>query len=319
MTVSFPKSYASRRALAGVALLALAGCATQSIAFPGASSLPVSGGIPQPSEVAQAPGPADPTPHMSLNPIPTTVPEPPAETATTPSPQTSTPLVTPTPTPTPTLTPGKPIYLEGSVGPEVRELQARLKQIGWMSGDVTDHFGPTTAKAVAGFQAKRGLPVTGAVDRATLDRLLAMTHDPEEWELTNQPKPELTRPPLELDARCLTGRAVCASKTARQMAWVVDGKVVKTFDVRFGGSKSPTREGQFSVGWKSRDHVSTIYHTAMPFAMFFSGGQAIHYSENFAAVGYDDASHGCINVRDRDGIAWLFDQVQVGDKVVVYR
>ena len=56
----------------------------------------------------------------------------------------------------------------------------------------------------------------------------------------------------------------------------------------------------------------------MPFAMFFSGGQAVHYSSDFAAIGYNGASHGCVNVRDYDAVAWLFDQVQVGDKVVVY-
>ncbi len=47
----------------------------------------------------------------------------------------------------------------------------------------------------------------------------------------------------------------------------------------------------------------------MPFAMFFSGGQAVHYSSDFAANGYYGASHGCVNVRDYDGVAWLFDQV----------
>ena len=56
----------------------------------------------------------------------------------------------------------------------------------------------------------------------------------------------------------------------------------------------------------------------MPFAMFFSGGQAVHYSPDFASVGYNGASHGCVNVRDHAGVAWLFDQVAVGDKVVVY-
>ncbi len=56
----------------------------------------------------------------------------------------------------------------------------------------------------------------------------------------------------------------------------------------------------------------------MPYAMFFSRGQAVHYSADFAARGYDGASHGCVNVRDRDAVAALFDQVRVGDKVVVY-
>ena len=72
--------------------------------------------------------------------------------------------------------------------------------------------------------------------------------------------------------------------------------------VRFGSSYTPTREGLFHVGWKSRDHVSKLYDSAMPFAMFFSGGQAVHYSSDFAAQGYSGASHGCVNVRDRAGI-----------------
>ena len=55
------------------------------------------------------------------------------------------------------------------------------------------------------------------------------------------------------------------------------------------------------------------------FTMFFSGGQAVHYSSDFAARGYSGASHGCVNVRDYDALASLFDQVAVGDKVVVYR
>ncbi len=44
----------------------------------------------------------------------------------------------------------------------------------------------------------------------------------------------------------------------------------------------------------------------------------MHYSPDFAAVGYDGASHGCVNVRDYDGMAALYDEVRVGDAVVVY-
>ena len=88
--------------------------------------------------------------------------------------------------------------------------------------------------------------------------------------------------------------------------------------VRFGASYTPTREGLFHVGWKSRDHVSNLYDSSMPFAMFFSGGQAVHYSSDFAARGYLGASHGCVNVRDYEGVKWLFDQVAIGDKVVIY-
>jgi hypothetical protein len=205
----------------------------------------------------------------------------------------------------------------GDDGPEVRTLQARLRQIAWLSGDVTDHYGPTTTAAIKGFQAKREIAVTGYVDQRTLRRLHAMTREPTADELANK-LPGSTTTTAALDARCTTGRALCIDKTSRTIRWVVDGAVRRTMAVRFGASYTPTREGLFHVGWKSRDHVSSLYDTPMPFAMFFSGGQAVHYSADFAATGYNGASHGCVNVRDRAGIEWLFDQVGVGDKVVIY-
>jgi lipoprotein-anchoring transpeptidase ErfK/SrfK len=143
-----------------------------------------------------------------------------------------------------------------------------------------------------------------------------MTTEPTADELANVPPDPADGAPL--DPRCLTGRVLCVDKTSSSLRWVVDGKVRRTLDARFGGNGYVTREGQFSVYRKSRDHVSTIYETSMPFAMFFSGGQAVHYSPDFAARGYAGASHGCVNIRDYDAIAALFDEVQLGDKVVVY-
>ena len=143
-----------------------------------------------------------------------------------------------------------------------------------------------------------------------------MTAAPTADELANRP-PD----PAEgstLDPRCLTGRALCVDKTSNSLRWVVDGTVLTTLDVRFGQEGMETREGQFAISYKSRDHVSSLYDTSMPFAMFFSGGQAVHYSPDFAANGYNGGSHGCVNVRDYDAIASLFEQVQIGDKVVVY-
>jgi lipoprotein-anchoring transpeptidase ErfK/SrfK len=215
--------------------------------------------------------------------------------------------------------PGKRLLGPGDRGPKVRALQARLRQIGWFAGDVSDRYGPQTTTAVKGFQAKRRIAVTGYVDRRTLRRLVAMTHTPTTAELQNKITP-MGNVPGRLDSRCLTGRALCVDKSSRTLRWVVGGTVRKTLDVRFGSTinNTPTREGLFHVGWKSRDHVSKLYDSAMPYAMFFSGGQAVHYSSDFAARGYAGASHGCVNVRDLTGIRWLFDQVQVGDKVVVY-
>ena len=123
---------------------------------------------------------------------------------------------------------------------------------------------------------------------------------------------------FRLDSRCLTGRTFCVSMAQNKMAWVVDGKVQKIVDVRFGKTATPTRKGSFRIFRKSRDHFSSIYKVDMPFALFFDGGIAIHYSANFARVGYNGGSGGCVNVRDYAQMQRFFDTARVGDKVIVY-
>lgn len=255
-----------------------------------------------------------PSEKPSAAPVRVAVPEP-----LTPEPtRTRKPTPKPAPVPEPVLQPGPRLLGPGDESDEVKDLQARLRQIDWFDADVTGYYGEVTEAAVRGFQAKREIPVTGEVDQRTTDRLLAMTTEPTAAELTNQVATTGGNTPGALDARCLTGRVLCIDKSSSTLRWVVDGAVERTVDVRFGASSTPTREGLFHVSYKNRDHVSSLYESSMPFAMFFSGGQAVHYSSDFAAVGYAGASHGCVNVRDYDAVAWLFDQVSVGDPVVVY-
>ncbi|MFE3410652.1 L,D-transpeptidase family protein [Streptomyces mirabilis] len=208
----------------------------------------------------------------------------------------------------------KVLWSRGDKGNDVREVQARLHQLAWLIPAPTGTYDTPTVTAVKGFQGKRGLPRTGELDAVTWGRLRGMTHKPAAWELY----PYGGQPAARPDPRCMTGRVLCVSKTSRTLRWMIDGRTVSEMDVRFGSQYTPTREGVFSVYFKSRYHVSTIYHTSMPYAMFFSGGQAVHYSPDFAARGYYGASHGCVNVRDEGKIAALFAQVRNGDKVVVY-
>jgi lipoprotein-anchoring transpeptidase ErfK/SrfK len=127
--------------------------------------------------------------------------------------------------------------------------------------------------------------------------------------------------PKWVDPRCMTGKVICIDMNPkdRKVRWVVNGKVKMTFAARFGSRDLPTRTGVYTVYMKSRDHYSTLYNSQMPYAMFFSGGQAVHYSPDFAARGYSGASHGCVNLRDPNGARKLFAKVSVGTKVVVYR
>lgn len=248
---------------------------------------------------------------VTTEPAPST---PPASPSAPPPP--TEPVTAPPPTARPSTAPPPPQVLlrTGSEGPQVRELQARLRQIGHFGRTPTGYYGTVTAEAVRSFQVKRGTEATGATDAVTWRKLLAMTRTPTADELD----PPTERPVAEPDERCLTGRVLCISKKSRTLAWMIDGRVVSAMDVRFGSEYTPTREGEFPVFWKSRDHVSTLYDTPMPYALFFSGGEAVHHSADFAANGYGGASHGCVNVRDKAKVAALFDQVKNGDKVVIY-
>ncbi|GGU36035.1 hypothetical protein GCM10010274_24210 [Streptomyces lavendofoliae] len=203
---------------------------------------------------------------------------------------------------------------EGTENERVRELQARLRQLGHFHRSPTAFYGSMTGKAVSAFQQERGLPATGEVDGDTWAKLTATSRRPTAGELRPPTTNELDKP----DARCMTGRVLCVSKESRTLAWMIDGKVVSAMDVRFGSENTPTREGTFQVDRKERHWKSTLYHTSMPYSMFFSRGQAVHYSADFKARGYSGGSHGCVNVRDMDRLAAVFEQVKVGDKVVVH-
>lgn len=217
--------------------------------------------------------------------------------------------------------PGDPLISPGAKGDKVKDLQARLKQLGRFSVLIDGEYGPMTEKAVKKFQLKHGLADTGKVDQQTLDKLNSKTRKPTADELANvTPKAKgEDAAGVKLDQRCMTGRVLCASKSERKLRWVVDGQILKTFSVRFGRSSLPTAEGHFHVTWKSKDHYSKKYQAPMPYAMFFYGGQAIHYSPEFAGGGYGIGSHGCVNVKDKAGIAQVYSEVRVGDSVVVYR
>ncbi|GGS65595.1 L,D-transpeptidase family protein [Streptomyces cinerochromogenes] len=274
------------------ALAALCGCTVRPAGPDGKRGLPVRVQVPG----SPGTGTAPPTPAAP----PTAPIAPPKAPAATPA--------------TPAVPAPRVLWSRGDSGPAVRELQARLRQLAWLTAAPTGSYGELTERAVRGFQGRRGLPRTGATDAVTWQRLVAMTRTPGTWELYVMGGQPAGAP----DPRCLTGRVLCISKTSRTLRWMVDGRTLSTMAVRFGAQYTPTREGVFRVYWKSRHHVSTLYDSPMPYAMFFSGGQAVHYSYDFAARGYAGGSHGCVNVRDETAIARLFAQVRVGDKVVVH-
>ena len=181
------------------------------------------------------------------------------------------------------------------------------------SATSTATYGDETVEAVRGFQDKRGIAVTGRVDQRTHDRLYAMTTDPSRDQLGLHNIPGRARRPVRDRPGDL--------RRQDQPDPALDDRRRGAQDASTSASAARRRRpGRVRSPSATRAATTSRSSTArsMPFAMFFSGGQAVHYSSDFAAVGYDGASHGCVNVRDYEGVAWLFDQVAIGDKVVVY-
>jgi lipoprotein-anchoring transpeptidase ErfK/SrfK len=208
------------------------------------------------------------------------------------------------------------LWQVGSSGSAVRGLEARLVQLRLLpTTEVDGVYRAATVRAVSAYQVRAVVPVTGKVDELTWLSLRFDTSTPTQAQLY----PPRNAAVLALDRRCRTGRVMCVDKSARKLTWVVNGAIRRTLQVRFGSQFTPTREGSFRVYRKSVNHVSSLYHTPMPYAMFFSGGQAVHYSPDFARVGYAGASHGCVNTRDKPSVAALFREVRLGDRVVVHR
>jgi lipoprotein-anchoring transpeptidase ErfK/SrfK len=82
--------------------------------------------------------------------------------------------------------------------------------------------------------------------------------------------------------------------------------------VRPGGPDLPTPTGTFRVQWKDREHVSSEFGDAMPYAVFFAaGGIAFHQGSLVTP------SHGCVHL-DATAAAAYYKTLAVGDQVSVF-
>src|ERR1051325_9042127 len=66
-----------------------------------------------------------------------------------------------------------PILKQGSSGPDVKDLQQKLKDLGFDPNGVDGNFGPGTKAAVIAFQQSQGLQADGIAGPATLAALQA--------------------------------------------------------------------------------------------------------------------------------------------------
>lgn len=188
----------------------------------------------------------------------------------------------------------------GQSGPSVVRVQRYLNGVG-IPAPSTGVFDRATEKAVLHFQDKFQMAPYGRVNQATAIRLQDVYGT---GRLPN--------------ACRTTVRIVCVDKTQKTARLMVKGTEKLATDVRFGSEATPTRHGRFRVFYKDKYLISGITGTPMPYSLFFSGGQALHFSAYFQRDGYNGASHGCVNIRDRTAARYLFRHVPVGTPVYIY-
>lgn len=176
-------------AVAVALLLGTAGCA----GLPGAA---VDDTAPQPAVSAASPTGSSPADEPTS-----------ATRSAAPSTSSAGPSASPRATARPSARAGTAALLtQGDRGTRVRELQHRLRQLDWFSGDITGRYAASTVTAVEGFQEKRALTATGAVDQKTWTSLTSRTRKPTHDEMHNTLTPG---PALMARGPAVTGCATC--------------------------------------------------------------------------------------------------------------
>jgi len=112
------------------------------------------------------------------------------------------------------------------------------------------------------------------------------------------------------------GRIACVDLT-RQRMWVQVGRriVFGPVRVRTGRRGYVTRDGLWHVYWRDRHHYSTLYHVAMPWSQFFTGGEAFHGLNE--PMSTPPGSHGCVNMTYADARR-LWSVLKLHDPVKVF-
>ena len=159
-----------------------------------------------------------------------------------------------------------PPLAPGASGPNVRELERRLWDLGFALAGVDSHYGRDTFDAVIAFQKLYGLPRTGRLDIRSA-RLLSRAP---------RPRARYGGSHVEVDKR-------------RQVLFVVRGGRVSLVVHTSTGATGNTPVGRWHVyskgaGWNAKSMYDSSY---------FLRGFAIH---GYPSVPVYPASHGCVRV-----------------------
>lgn len=191
----------------------------------------------------------------------------------------------------------------GDKGTRVRQLQVRLRALGYWAGPVDGVFGTSTSQAVYAFQKAQYLKPTGVYNpttRAKLKRPAAVSH------------------------RSTSGLVVEIHKRRQILMVVRNGDIEWIFNTSTGTEKPYTYKGRRYLadtppgkwritrqvnGWRNGE-LGRLYRPKY----FHPDGIAVH---GYASVPPYPASHGCARVSMK-AMDYLWNRLPIGTRVWVY-
>jgi peptidoglycan hydrolase-like protein with peptidoglycan-binding domain len=173
-------------------------------------------------------------------------------------------------------------------GPDVREVQSRLRALGLYQGALDGVYGRGTYDAVVAFQARRQLTPDGVVGPATYN---ALGQGPTPQALGDR-GPVIT---IDVENR----RLFLTRQNRMQRAW----------DVAVGAPVTPTPVGRWVLVEKQMNPGGPFGDRWMRINVPW-GGYGVHGTDEEESIG-KAVSHGCVRMHNAD-VRQLYDLIPVG-------
>lgn len=212
----------------------------------------------------------------------------------------------------------------GSSGEAVKQLQARMTDLGYYAGPVSGNFAKQTLRAVKKIQTQNGMAATGRVDEATWNVIFNDTHIVMP-NATPKPTPTPTPVPFAMTVdvtnqvttvygRDENGeytvpvrRMLCSTGTRANPSdvgdWVLNGRHAKW-------CVFPKWGNSYARYW-TRINASIAFHSVIYTAVSLDAMKTSSYK----ALG-SRASHGCIRLTVEDA-KWVYDNIGAGTVVSI--
>lgn len=176
-------------------------------------------------------------------------------------------------------------------GIDVRNVQERLKELGYYEGDITSIYDKETAEAVKNFQTELGLLADGVVG-------------PDTWNAIGISEESLQY----FDSQY----SITVDLSAKQLVLKEAQNIIRTYPVAVGKPSTPTPIGNWRIIQKTLNPGGAFGARWMRLNIPW-GGYGIHGTNDPGSIG-KAVSHGCVRLLNEDVIE-LYDIVPLGTEV----